>query len=112
MKSRYKKAKCALKEKFAESVAPGQASNLADILSSSDEDENTARLSNDTSALLQVCKNSGKFGKLVLLSLASKTLSKSSIMETFDCSKRQVENARSLQIDFDRIYVPENIEHH
>ena len=37
-----------LKEKFAETVAPGQASNLADILSSSDEDENTARLSNDT----------------------------------------------------------------
>ena len=99
-----------LKEKFAESVAPGQASNLADILSSSDEDENTARLSNDTAALLQVYKNNDKFRKLV--SLTSKTLSKSSIMETFDCSKRQVENARSLQIDFDRIYVPENIKHH
>ena len=110
LKSRYKKAKCALKEKFAESVAPGQASNLADILSSSDEDENTARLSNDTAALLQVYKNNDKFRKLV--SLTSKTLSKSSIMETFDCSKRQVENARSLQIDFDRIYVPENIKHH
>ena len=82
LKSRYKKAKCALKQKFAESVAPGQASNLADILSSSDEDENTARLSNDTAAFLQVYKNSDKFGELVSLSFASKTLSKSSIMET------------------------------
>ena len=71
-----------MKEKFADSVAPGQASNLANILPSSDEDENTARLSNDTTALLQVYKNSDKFGKLVLLSFASKTLSKSSIMET------------------------------
>ena len=56
LKSRYKKAKCALKEKLAESVAPGQASDLAGILSSSDEDENTARLSNDTAALSQVYK--------------------------------------------------------
>ena len=63
------------------------------------------RKSNDTAALLQVYKNSDKFGKLVSLSLASKTLSKSSIMETFDCSKRQVEYARGLQIDFNRIQV-------
>ena len=52
LKSRFKRAKCALKETSAESVAPGQASNLADILSSNDEDENIARLSNDTTALL------------------------------------------------------------
>ena len=33
-------------------------------------------------------------------------------METFDCSKTQVENAKSLQIDFNRIHVPENTKHH
>ena len=112
LKTKYKKAKCALKERFAEAVAPGQASSLAYILSSSEEDEGTAGLSNDTAALVKVFNSSDKFGKLVALSLASKTLTKSCIMETFDCSKRQVDNARSLQINFDGIHAPKNSKHH
>ena len=38
IKSNYKKAKLALKNKFAEAVAPGQSSVLADMLSDHDDD--------------------------------------------------------------------------
>ena len=38
IKSNYKKAKVALKNKFAEAVAPGQSSVLADMLSDNDDD--------------------------------------------------------------------------
>ena len=38
IKSNYKKAKLALKNKFAKAVAPGQSSVLADMLSDHDDD--------------------------------------------------------------------------
>jgi hypothetical protein len=111
LKSKYRKAKSALKERFAESIAPGQASDLADILSSSEE-ENTEELSDDAANLLEIFNSSDKFGKLVALSLVSKTLSKTVIMETFNCSKRQVDNARKLQVLSNGIQVPESTKCH
>ena len=68
LKSKYKRAKQALKEKFLESIALGQAQSLADILSS---DENDELLESDLDELLNIYKSSDKFGKMIALSFAA-----------------------------------------
>ena len=68
MKSKYKRAKQALKEKFLESIALGQAQSLADILSSDEDDE---LLESDLDELLNIYKSSDKFGKMIALSFAA-----------------------------------------
>ena len=108
LKSKYKKAKCALKEKFAESVAPGQASCLVEILSSSNE-EDSEELPDELENLLEIYKSSDKFGKMVALNLASQKHSKTFIMKSFECSKRKVDDAR--KIISDGIHVPEVTKH-
>ena len=68
LKSKYKRAKQALKEKFLESIALGQAQSLADILSSDEDDE---LLESDLDELLNIYKSSDKFGKMIALSFAA-----------------------------------------
>ena len=68
LKSEYKRAKQALKEKFLESIALGQAQSLADILSSDEDDE---LLESDLDELLNIYKSSDKFGKMIALSFAA-----------------------------------------
>ena len=68
MKSKYKRAKQALKEKFSESIALGQAQSLADILSS---DENDELLESDLDELLNIYKSSDKFGEIIALRFAA-----------------------------------------
>ena len=59
LKSKYKRATQALKERFSESIAPGQAQSLADILLSNEDDE---LLESDLDELLNIYKSSDKFG--------------------------------------------------
>ena len=68
LKSKYKRAKQALKEKFLESIPLGQAQSLADILSSDEDDE---LLESDLDELLNIYKSSDKFGKMIALSFAA-----------------------------------------
>ena len=68
LKSKYKRAKQALKEIFSESIALGQAQSLADILSSDEDDE---LLESDLDELLNIYKSSDKFGKMIALSFAA-----------------------------------------
>ena len=53
IKSKYKKTKIALKEKFAHSIAPGQVEDVKDILSSSDEESQDV-LDDSTKSLIKV----------------------------------------------------------
>ena len=68
LKSKYKRAKQALKEIFSESILLGQAQSLADILSSDEDDE---LLESDLDELLNIYKSSDKFGKMIALSFAA-----------------------------------------
>ena len=72
LKTKYRKAKCALKECFAKSVPPGQSTELADILSESEDDFDTSDIIlNELKAMVEMYKSSDKIGKSIILSLAS-----------------------------------------
>ena len=64
LKSKCMRAKQALKEKLSESIAPGQAQSLADILLSDEDDE---LLESDLDELLNIYRSSYKFGKMIAL---------------------------------------------
>ena len=95
IKNNYKKAKLALKNKFAEAVAPGQSSVLADMLSD-DDDMLDETINENLKTMKDIYKSSNNFGQLVIVSLASQQYSKFNIMNHFECSKRKVDNARKL----------------
>ena len=86
LKSKYKRATQALKERFSESIAPGQAQSLADILLSNEDDE---LLESDLDELLNIYKSSDKFGKMIALGFAAQKHSKTVVMEAFNCSKQK-----------------------
>ena len=94
-KNNYKKAKLALKNKFAEAVAPGQSSVLADMLSD-DDDMLDETINENLEKMKDIYKSSDNFGQLVILSLASQQYSKVNIMDYFECSKRKLDNVRKV----------------
>ena len=64
-------------ECFAKSVAPGQSTELADILSDSEDDFDTSdNISNELKAVIEMYKSSDKIGKSIILSLVSTDNSK------------------------------------
>ena len=69
-----------LKEKLSESIAPGRAQSLADILSSDEDDE---LLELDLDELINIYKSSDKFDKIIALSFAAQKHSKTVVMEAF-----------------------------
>ena len=97
-----------LKEKLSESIAPGRAQSLADILSSDEDDE---LLESDLDELLNIYKSSDKFGKMIALSFAAQKHSKTVVMEAFNCSKRKVDEARKLQVFSEGIKTPDVSKH-
>ena len=117
MKSNYKKAKLALKNKFAEAAAPGQSSVLADVLSDNDDDDDDdddvldETINENLKTMKDICKSSDNFGQLVILSLASQQYSKLNIMNYFECSKCKVDNARKLYSLTEGASIPENKKH-
>ena len=110
IKSNYKKAKLALKNKFAEAVAPGQSSVLADMLSD-DDDMLDETINENLKTMKDIYKSSDNFGQLVILSLASHQYSKFNIMNYFEWSKCEVDNARKLYSLTEGISIPENKKH-
>ena len=109
IKNNYKKAKLALKNKFAEAVAPGQSSVLADMLSDDDDDDMRDETINENlEKMKDIYKSSDNFGQLVILSLASQQYSKVNIIDYFECSKHKVDNARKLYSLTEGISIPEN----
>ena len=111
IKSNYKKAKSALKNKFAEAVAPGQSSVLADMLSDDDDDMLDETINENLKTMKDIYKSSDNFGQLVILSFALQQYSKVNIMNYFDGSKRKVDNARKLYSLAEGISIPENKKH-
>ena len=61
IKSNYKKAKLALKNKFAEAVAPGQSSVLADMLSDDDDDMLDETINENLKTMKDIYKSSDNF---------------------------------------------------
>ena len=110
IKNNYKKANLALKNKFAEVVAPGQSSVLADMLSD-DDDMLDETINENLEKTKDIYKSSDNFGQLVILSLASQQYSKINIMDYFECSKHKVDNARKLHSLTEGISIPENKKH-
>ena len=110
IKNNYKKAKLALKNKFAKAVAPGQPCVLADMLSD-DDDMLDATINENLEKMKGIYKSSDNFGQLVILSLASQPYSKVNIMDYFECSKRKVDNARKLYSLTGGISIAENKKH-
>ena len=95
LKSKYKRAKQALREKFSEPIAPGQAQSLARTLPSDEDDE---LLESDLDGLLNIYKSSDKFGKMIALSFAAQKHTKTVVMEEFNYSKQKVDEARKWQV--------------
>ena len=93
LKNKYKKAKAALKEQFSKSVAPGQHLQLADLLSSSSNDDNddgstdNVFMSNELKSMVSMYDASDKTSKAAILSVASKDHNKQESMNIFNCSK-------------------------
>ena len=110
IKNNYKKAKLALKNKFAKAVAPGQPCVLADMLSD-DDDMLDETINENLEKMKDIYKSSDNFGQLVILSLASQQYSKVNIMDYFECSKRKVDNARKLYSLTEGISIAENKKH-
>ena len=111
IKSNYKKAKLALKNKFAEAVAPGHSSVLANMLSDDDDDMLDETINENLEKMKDIYKSIDNFGQLVILSLASQQYSKVNIMDYFECSKGKVDNARKLYSSTEGISIPENKKH-
>ena len=81
-----------MSKKFAESVAPAQADKLLCGLM---EDENDEGLPNDLDYVLNLYNKSDSVGQLIILSLTDpKKYTKQKILETFNCSKYKIEQAR------------------
>ena len=73
-------------------MAPAQADKL---LCSLMEDENDEELPNDLDYVLNLYNKSDSMGQLVILSLIDpKKYTKQKIMETFNCTKYKIEQAR------------------
>ena len=108
IKSNYKKAKLALKNTFAEVVAPGQSSVLTDMLSDDDDDMFDETINENLETMKDIYKSSDNFGQLVIISLASQQYLKVNIMDYFECSKCKVDNARKLCSLTEGISIPEN----
>ena len=70
IKNNYKKAKTALKTKFAEAVATGQSSCLLDILSD-DESILEDTIHENLKTMKSIYDSSDNFGKIVALSMVS-----------------------------------------
>ena len=111
IKSNYKKAKLALKNKFIEAVAPGQSFVLADMLSDDDNNMLDETINQNLKAMKDIYKSSDNFGQLVILFFALQQYSKVNIMNYFDGSKRKVDNARKLYSLAEGISIPENKKH-
>ena len=111
IKSNYKKAKLALKNKFIEAVAPGQSFVLADMLSDDENNMLDETINQNLKAIKDIYKSSDNFGQLVILSFALQQYSKVNIMNYFDGSKRKVDNARKLYSLAEGISIPENKKH-
>ena len=102
-----KKEKLALKNKFAEAVAPGQFSVLADMLSDDDNYMLDKTINENLKTMKEIYKSSDNFGQLIILSLASHQYSKVNIMNYFECSTCKVDNARKLYSLTEGINIPE-----
>ena len=87
IKTNYKKAKLALKNKFVEVAVPGQASVLAGMLSDDNNDMLDETINENLKTMKDIYKSSDNFGQLVVLSLALQQYSKVNIMNYFECSK-------------------------
>ena len=118
IKSNYKKAMLALKNKFAEAVAPGQSSVIADVLSEDDDDDDDddddvlhETINENLKTMKDICKSSDNFGQFAILSLASQQYSKLNIMNYFECSKCKVDNARKLYSLTEEASILENKKH-
>ena len=65
LKRKYKRAKCSLKLRFPVSIALGQSSQLADILSDDDDCEGGAQ-TNEMTAMIEVYDASDKIWKSII----------------------------------------------
>ena len=85
--------------------APGQPSEkISKVLYNKDD----LSIPDDLQPLVESYINSDSFGKLVVLSLVNHDIySKKNIMETFGCSKKQVDQARSLRAKQVGVFRPE-----
>ena len=84
IKSNYKKAKLAPKNKFAEAAAPGQSSVLAAMLSDDGNIMLEETINENLKTMKDIYKSSDNFGQLVILSIASHQYSKVNIMIILD----------------------------
>ena len=91
--------------KFTEAVAPGQSSRLLDILSD-DESFLEDTIDENLETMKSIYDSSDKFGKIVALSMVSEQFSKPTLMDHFQCSKRKVDEARSLHRISEGIQLP------
>lgn len=74
IRRKYKKAKCALKDRFAQAVAPGQERDFKSVLS--DIEDSNDDISEELAFMIRIYDASDKVGKAVVLSLVARDYSK------------------------------------
>ena len=88
-----------LESQFAEVIAPGQSEELIENVQHANTDEGkTETIPDDLQVQIKMYKDNGSLGKHVILSLTNHSkYSKEQVMNCFQCSKRQVDQARKLE---------------
>ena len=88
-----------LEKTFAEAVAPGQSEELMNNVLSNDQSGTCNEITpNDLKVHLKMYNETDSLGKLVVLSMVDHSkYTKSDIMNLFNCSKYQVDQARKHQ---------------
>ena len=97
-----------LKTKYFEAVAPGQSNRLAMLLSDDEESYLDDTIDENLRTMKAIFDASVKFGKLVAISMVYQQFSKTKLVEHFQCLKRKVDQARSLQLISVGIQLPKN----
>ena len=88
-----------LESQFAEAIAPGQSEEfIENVLHANTEEGKTETIPDDLQVQIKMYKDSDSLGKHVILSLINHSkYSKEQIMNFFQCSRWQVDQARKLQ---------------
>jgi len=107
IKQKYNRAKKLFKHEFAASVVPEQDESVLDILSDSSEEEHEV-LEDDIKHYLKLYKSSDNKSRMVILSLIDPTrYSKEQLMELFNCSRYNVDQARKWRNTSTGLCIPD-----
>ena len=109
VKKKYERVKSQLEKRFAEAIAPGQSEELiSQILHNEDcNEDDTEPVPEELVVPVKMFKESDYFGKLLVLAVINHgKYTKEFLMEIFDCTKHQIDQAHKMQRENSGLSIP------